>query len=224
MFIKICGITSVADARMVAGTGVQAIGLNFFPESPRFVQPATALEIIQNLPPFVESVGVFVNTQPAEIRAVANAVGLRTIQVHGDKSPKMVAELREFSVIPAFSLGNESDAAAAIAFLAECNTLGRLPTAILIDASVAGKFGGTGTTVSWQLAQSVVARSNVPVTLAGGLTAKNVGEAIREVRPWGVDVASGVEVAPGRKESHKVRTFVEAVHRATSRQSKPSTK
>src|SRR5262245_46621930 len=134
MFIKICGITSVADARMVAAAGVPAIGLNFFPDSPRCVQPATAIEIIQNLPPFVESVGVFVNTQPADIRAVANAIGLRTIQVHGDISPNMVAELREFSVIPAFSLANESDADAAIGFLTECNTLGRLPTAILIDA------------------------------------------------------------------------------------------
>src|SRR5262245_54027564 len=104
MFIKICGITSVADASMVAAAGAQAIGLNFFPETPRFVTLQTAGEIIQHLPPFIEPVGLFVNSHPAEIRGVANSLGLRTLQIHGTVTPSTVAALREFSVVPAFPI------------------------------------------------------------------------------------------------------------------------
>lgn len=216
MFIKICGITSVTDARMVASAGANAIGLNFFSDSPRCVGLDVATEIAQALPPFVDAVGLFVNASPAQIRETAHAVGVRTVQLHGQLSPQMVVDLSDFAVVPAFPLADASSVAAVDGFVAECRRLGRLPAAVLVDAHAPGKFGGTGKTAPWHLARAVVQRCPVPVTLAGGLTAKNVGEAVRAVRPWGVDVASGVEVATGRKEAYKVRKFVEQVRQASS--------
>jgi phosphoribosylanthranilate isomerase len=216
MFIKICGITSVADARLVAEAGGNAIGLNFYSASPRSISIETALEIVQCIPPYVDPVGLFVNQSLAEIRDVARTLNLRTLQLHGEVSPDLVAELREFSVMPAFSLSGEADISKILEFVSGCQRLGRLPCAILVDAYSAEKFGGTGQTAPWPLARSVVERSSVPVTLAGGLTPKNVSEAIRTVRPWGVDVASGVEVAPGRKEAYKVRKFVEEALKASA--------
>jgi phosphoribosylanthranilate isomerase len=216
MFVKICGVTSVADARMVAAAGAQAIGLNFFAGSPRYVETGVALEIIQSLPSFVEPVGLFVDTPIPEIRHIANSLGLRTIQLHGAVTPQTIAELREFSIVPAFPIGEAADATAAIDFVTACHESGRLPSAMLIDAKVEGKHGGTGQTMPWSVARLVVEGSSVPVTLAGGLTAKNVAEAIRTVRPWGVDVASGVEVAPGRKGSYKVNSFIDAVRNIRS--------
>lgn len=213
MFIKICGITSVADARMAAGCGIQAIGLNFYPGSPRFVQPELGQQIINALPTFVDPVGVFVSMTAAEIRQVAQSLGLRTLQVHGRFDPALVANLREFSVMPAFPLRDPASAAEVTEFLDACRELGRLPSAVLVDGFEEGKLGGTGRTAHWPAARQVVERSGVPVVLAGGLTAKNVADAIRTVGPWGVDVASGVEVAPGRKESFKVRSFVESARR-----------
>jgi phosphoribosylanthranilate isomerase len=216
MFIKICGITSVTDARMVASAGANAIGLNFFSDSPRCVGLDVATEIAQALPPFVDAVGLFVNASPAQIRETAHAVGVRTVQLHGQLSPQMVVDLSEFAVVPAFPLVDDSSVAAVESFVAECRRLGRLPAAVLVDAHVPDKFGGTGKTAPWHLARAVVQRCPVPVTLAGGLTPKNVGEAVRAVRPWGVDVATGVEVAPGRKEVYKVSKFVEQVRQASS--------
>jgi phosphoribosylanthranilate isomerase len=215
MFIKICGITSLADARLVTEVGANAIGLNFYSPSPRSIAIEAAREIVQSIPPYVDAVGLFVNQSPAEIREVAHAIGLRTLQLHGDISPELVAELGEFSVVSAFSLPPAGDLSGILEFVAGCERLGRMPCAILVDAYSSEKFGGTGQVAPWPLARSVVERCPVPVTLAGGLTPKNVAEAVRTVRPWGVDVASGVEVAPGRKEAYKVRKFVEEVRKAS---------
>jgi phosphoribosylanthranilate isomerase len=214
MFVKICGITSVADARIVAAAGANAIGLNFYPASPRFVALDAARDIVQTLPPFLDHVGVFVNATPVEVRATAGQLGLRTVQLHGDIPPEWIVELGEFSVMCAFSLSEQAGDAPVLDYLDACAGRGRLPSALLIDAQVPGLHGGTGRLAPWSIAGSIVARSPVPVALAGGLTSKNVAEAIRAVRPWGVDVASGVEVAPGRKESYKVRKFVEAARGA----------
>ncbi len=214
MFIKICGITSVADATMVAQAGANAIGLNFYMPSPRSVTPAAALEIVQCLPPYVTPVGLFVNATTAEIRQIAEAVGMRTLQLHGEITPEHIRELREFSVIPSFALVDASSVQTALDFVAGCKQNDRLPSAILVDAYSPEKFGGTGQPAPLPLARSIVEQISVPVILAGGLTPKNVGEALRTVRPWGVDVASGVEVAPGRKESFKVRKFIEEVRKA----------
>ena len=214
MFLKICGITNVADGRTAASAGVQAIGLNFYSQSPRFVQPATAHEIIQSIPPFIEVVGLFANAPITEILHVVNLLGIRTVQLHGEIDPQVVSQLHGLSVVPAFPLRDESDVTGILHFIDQCRQLGRLPSAILVDAHVEGKFGGTGEKAPWAIARSVVQQSSLPVMLAGGLTSKNVAQAIRTVRPWGVDVASGVEVAPGRKEAYKIRSFVDAVRRA----------
>jgi phosphoribosylanthranilate isomerase len=217
MFIKICGITSAEDARMVARAGANAIGLNFYRSSPRFVEVATAHEIVAALPPYVDAVGVFVNCDSPEISHVAHQLGLRTVQLHGDVSPELVARLRAFSVIPAFPLADEASVRAVLDFLTGCSRLGRLPNAVLADAHRSGMYGGTGQLAPWGLARRLVEQSPVPVALAGGLTAKNVTEAIQAVRPWAVDVASGVEVAPGRKESYKVSRFIEAARKVPTR-------
>ena len=214
MFVKICGITDIADAQMVARAGANAIGLNFYPSSPRHVDLALACQIVDGLPSFVDAVGVFVNSNAAEVTEVAHQVGLRTVQLHGDILPQLVSSLREFSVIAAFPLAEDSSINTVLDFLASCQRLGRLPNAVLVDASRPGMFGGTGQVASWAAARSLVLRSPVPVVLAGGLTAKNVAEAVQIVRPWGVDVASGVEVAPGRKGQYKVTTFIDAVRQA----------
>ncbi len=208
MFVKICGITCIADAQMVAQAGANAIGLNFYAGSPRCVSVDVAREIVASLPPYVDPVGVFVNTTTAVVRQTASDVGFRTVQLHGDHTPAHVAELQDLAVVPSFALADERAVAGVIDYVTACDQLGRRPAAVLVDAAVAGKMGGTGQTAPWPLARLAVVRCGVPVMLAGGLTAKNVADAIRIVRPWAVDVASGVEIAPGRKEAFKVRRFI----------------
>jgi len=208
MFIKICGITTVGDAHLAATAGANAIGLNFFAESPRSISIETALEIANCLPPFVDAVAVFVNATPARIRATSVATGIRTVQLHGDVTPELIGELAEFRVIAAFPLSDVASVTAIQQFVRACQQHSREPSAILIDSHVPGSFGGTGQPAPWPIARTVVETCRVPIALAGGLTPRNVSEAIRVVRPWGVDVASGVEVAPGRKEAFKVRQFI----------------
>ena len=217
MFIKICGITDVADALMVARAGANAIGVNFYPSSPRHVDLATAREIVQSLPPYVDAVGLFVSPSAGEVSEIAHQVGLRTVQLHGELSPELIRSLREYTLITAFPLTEDSSIAVVLEFLASCQGVGRLPNAVLVDAHRPGLFGGTGQVAPWDMARSLVGSSPVPVVLAGGLTAKNVGDAVRLVRPWGVDVASGVEVAPGRKEQYKVTQFIHAARQAAER-------
>ena len=213
MLVKICGITSVGDALMVAREGADAIGLNFYPDTPRAINMAIAIEVVANLPPFVDPVGLFVHATSADVRRIAQPLGLRTIQLHGKISPELVADLHEFSVISSVALESETSVDGALDFVAKCETLGRSPSLLLVDGRVEGKYGGTGQVAPWKLAKSLIGQSRIPVVLAGGLTPKNVTEAVCTVRPWGVDVASGVEVAPGRKEAFKVRQFIQAVRK-----------
>lgn len=214
MFIKICGITSVADARIVAEAGAHSIGLNFYPMSPRFVQPGLAFEIIQSVPTFIVPVGLFVEASADEVRTTANLLGLKTLQIHGNVTPELIQELGEFSIIAAHPLRDRASVDGVREFVGSCRKLERLPSAILVDAQVEGKHGGTGQIAPWDIAREIVLASEIPVILAGGLTAKNVADAISAVGPWGVDVSSGVEVAPGRKESYKVRSFIDRARRA----------
>jgi phosphoribosylanthranilate isomerase len=193
--------------------------LNLYAGSPRCVGVEAATEIAQSVPPFVNAVGLFVNASPAQIRESMQAIGIRTVQLHGNLSPQTVADLSEISVVPAFPLVDESSVAAVLSFVAECARLGRAPATVLVDAHAPGKYGGTGKTAPWNLAQALVQQCPVPVTLAGGLTVKNVAEAIETVRPWGVDVATGVEVAPGRKDAFKVREFIKNANIAWSKRS-----
>jgi len=203
--IKICGITTPADAELLAELGVEAVGLNFYPKSPRCVTSEQARELVRPLGPFVAPVGVFVSDDWNHIRSVVTEVGLRTAQTYSSVAPP--APLVPFAHIPAFRVKSASDLDCIRQFVVACN-----PTAVLVDSFVAGEMGGTGHKAPWELL--VGFDPGVPLILAGGLTPDNVADAIRLVKPWGVDVASGVESSPGVKDPSKVRAFVAAVRSA----------
>jgi phosphoribosylanthranilate isomerase len=205
--VKICGVTNIEDALLAAELGADAIGLNFYSESPRSISPFTAAEIIEQLPPFVSSIGVFVNWEAAPVVALAAALRLSAVQLHGDESPKLAAEIaRKVPVIKAFRMGQETALPAFSKY--------KHASAFLLDAATAGKFGGTGRRTDWSRA-AAAARSH-RIILAGGLTPENVAEAIRIVRPYAVDVASGVESRPGKKDPAKLRAFLSEVSRLSA--------
>jgi len=214
MRIKICGITNVEDALQAASLGADAIGLNFYPRSPRCVSEETAAQIVRCLPPFIEPVGLFVNEPLAEVVERVRRMGfLPTIQWHGDKHE--IPAAMPYHFIPAFQVQDAARLAVVTDYLQRCRQGGRPPEAIVIDGHIAGEFGGTGQAAPWPLLADF--QPGVPLILAGGLTPENVAEAIRIVRPYGVDVASGVEVTPGRKDSEKMRRFVENTREAARR-------
>jgi len=203
--VKICGVMTPADALAAVELGADAIGLNFYPKSPRFVDPACAAAILRELPPFVEAVGVFVDQPLAEIvRQLATLERLRTIQWIG-AGRELVGGI-SLGVIQGFAIRDQGSLEEIGAYLERCREQGSLPRAILVDAYVAGQHGGTGRTAPWGLLAEF--RPGVPLILAGGLTPENVTEAVQRVRPYAVDVASGVEAAPGRKDVDKMRRFI----------------
>jgi phosphoribosylanthranilate isomerase len=208
MKVKICGIRDVATARAVAALRPDAIGLNFFPRSARCVDEATAAEIVRTLPSGVEAWGVFVNHPLEEIRRIADLCGLNAVQLHGDEPPEAIAALAPLRIVRAFRVGDAGlDELAA--YLDGCRALGHLPDACLIDARVEGRYGGTGTLAPWELLASDPRRAQwPPLVLAGGLTPENVAAGIETVRPWGVDVAGGVERSPGVKDVGRVARFI----------------
>lgn len=200
--VKICGLTNSADAQLCAKLGAHAIGLNFYPESPRAVSPFTAEKIIRELPPFVSTVGIFVNWAPKAVIALSQALRLDFAQLHGDETPQVVAEVAtKIAVIKALRVGPEDG----LPRLAKY----RAASAFLLDADKVGEFGGTGETTNWVLAHK--ASLSHRIILAGGLSPLNVAEAITAVRPYAVDVASGVESRPGKKDPGKLRAFFELV-------------
>ena len=214
--VKICGITTPADAQAASDAQADAIGLNFYPLSPRYVEQPQAELIAQTRPPGLALVGVFVNSPAAEVRTLAERLRLDFVQIHGDEPPSYFAELAGLATIRA--LRASSNLEAALDYLAECRRLGCLPDAVLVDALQPGHFGGTGAVADWPaLAAARVRFAGLPLILAGGLTPANVAEAIATVGPEAVDVASGVELAPGRKSPPQVRAFVEAAHQAFAR-------
>ena len=198
--VKICGVTTVADAVAAAAAGADMIGLNFYAGSPRHVTPVVAAEIARALPPFVLRVGVFVNP-PVELvlRAIGDA-GLSLLQFHGDEDS---AFCTQFGVMSVKALRVRD--AASLPTLANFST-----DAFLLDAYSAAGLGGTGEKFNWDLAVAAQ-QFGKPIFLAGGLTPENVADAVRQVRPFAVDVASGVEAAPGKKDAAKVRAFIAAV-------------
>lgn len=207
--VKICGLTTVADALAAVDCGADAIGLNFHPPSPRCIEPAQAAEILRFLPPFTSAIAVVVNRRwETMVEWARRFPRLNAVQIHGDL-PEPGPEL---PFIPAFGIKGESDVLAMNRFLAVCRARGPIPTAVLVDAKVDAMFGGTGQTAPWNLLENL--QLDVPLILAGGLTPENVAEAIRRVRPYAVDVASGVESSPGRKDPEKISRFIEAVHDA----------
>jgi phosphoribosylanthranilate isomerase len=201
--VKFCGITSLKDAEHAAELGAWAIGLIFWPGSPRRCRPDEAAEIAAALRRRTEVVGVFVNPTLDELARTADSVGLTILQLHGEEGPSFCAEAGRRTgckVIKAARVRSGADIQALAPFHTDYH---------LLDSYVAGRPGGTGETFSWELARSH--RGPVPVILSGGLTPDNVAAAIAVVRPFAVDVASGVELAPGRKNPAKMAAFVEAV-------------
>lgn len=204
--IKVCGITKPEDAKLAAELGVHAIGLNFYEQSPRCITPFAASELLRRLPPFIAAVGVFVNWAEAPVVALCKALRLHGAQLHGDESPQVVERVaHRVPVIKALRQGQGSA-------MPDFSTY-RGVSAFLLDSANSGQYGGTGTTGNWHMAR--VAAQSHRLILAGGLTPENVGEAIRIVRPYAVDVASGVESRPGKKDPAKMAAFFEEVARAS---------
>ncbi len=212
--IKICGITNVVDALAAAQAGADALGLNFFAGSKRFIGPDRAREIVKALPSGVVKVGVFVNAAEDDIRRIFDAIGLDAVQLHGDEPPELLAKLAAIPLVRAFRL-DSGGFAPVDAYLAACAALGALPRMILLDAYVPGQYGGTGATLEWSSLRHAGSSANRPlVVLAGGLTPANVATAIRSARPAAVDTAGGVEYAPGKKDHAMLTAFVASARAA----------
>jgi phosphoribosylanthranilate isomerase len=208
--IKICGVTNVADALAVAEAGADAIGLNFFPGSSRWVNCSVAAEIARALEAKLVKVGVFVNASVDEIKRIAGEVQLDAIQLHGDEPPEFLAQLPGQVLIRAFRCG-EDGLGPVIAYLAHCQQLGCTPAMVLMDAFRPGQYGGTGETINWMsLIDHREHRELPPLVLAGGLRPETVAHAISVVHPAAVDTASGVERSPGQKDPGKIHAFVQA--------------
>ncbi len=208
--IKICGVATPADARFAAEAGADAVGLNFYPQSPRFVPPQQAAQIIRALPAFTSAVGVFVGMPIRQVCAVAFQLGLRGVQTYDEEPP--AEDTFPFAHVPAFRVKDAAELERVRQFVETAKAQGRAPSAVLIDSHVEGLMGGTGQVAPWELLKGF--DPGVPLVLAGGLTPENVAEAVALVRPWGVDVASGVEQSPGVKDPEKVARFVKNVRRA----------
>ena len=212
--VKVCGLTTRDDALATVAAGADWIGLNFHPASPRKIDPDTASAIVAALPASAEAVGVFVDRPPEEVAAVAARVGLRIVQLHGGEPPEDLLALRHLRVVRAFRLADDRTIAAMVAYLRRAADLGRMPDAVLVDAFVAGQPGGTGRAIAPDLLDHLPPLPHL--ILAGGLTPENVAERVARVRPWMVDVAGGVERAPGRKDQARVAAFVRQARGAWS--------
>ena len=212
--IKICGITRPVDARIVALAGADAIGLNFFPDSTRYVDLAAAAKIIGDLRGPIAKVGVFVNSPIKSVQLTADELKLDWVQLHGDEPPDSIGQLSGRQVLKAFRVGEQGLQPVA-AYLDECQRLGRLPDAVLIDGFQEGQYGGTGVTTDWQtLSSERELLRGLPVVLAGGLTPFNVAQAIAVSRAAAVDTASGVESKAGLKDAMLIRAFVNSSRKA----------
>jgi phosphoribosylanthranilate isomerase len=200
--VKICGITTWKDALLAVDLGASALGFNFYPDSPRAISPAKAWEIIRRLPPFLETVGVFVNWPPFVVESLARALHLSAVQLHGDESPAEVAEMATmYRVIKAVQVRKGFRPSSLTKYIGV--------DAFLLDGFAKGLHGGTGKTLDWKLAHE--ARHYGRIILAGGLQPENVAEAIRVAEPYAVDIASGVESRPGRKDPSRMRALFAAV-------------
>lgn len=196
--IKICGITNWKDAKSAVDEGADLIGFNFYPLSPRFIDPAAARHIARRLPKRIAKVGVFVNQREDLMLAIARTVQLDYLQLHGDESPEIVSRLsRSISVIKAFQVRRPFRAERLTRFAA---------TAFLLDGYSRTRRGGTGNTFEWSVAQQ--AKQYGRIFLAGGIRPENVAAAIRFVRPYAVDVCSGVEARPGLKDPARIRDLI----------------
>jgi phosphoribosylanthranilate isomerase len=204
--IKICGITDFEGARDAVLLGADAIGLNFYKSSPRYIAPSEASKIIEQLPPFVTVVGIFVNhADPQNLEDFALSVGLHAVQLHGNETPDYCSMIQRVKVIKAIRVDSNF----------RVDTLRNYGSrTFLLDApslSTDKTFGGTGRSFQWD--QVYGANAFGSIVIAGGLTPENVSQVIRQLHPFGVDVATGVESKPGKKDYDKMRRFIEAVQR-----------
>ncbi len=206
--LKICGITSWVDARRACDAGADFLGFNFYAGSPRYISPAKARNIARRLPKKLTAVGVFVNEDESKMLEIARTVGLAYLQLHGDESPAVVARLaRSLRVIKAIGV-RESFRPAQLARF-------KGATEILLDGFHRGQRGGTGKTFQWDIA--LRSKKYARVFLAGGLTPENIGEAIRTAKPYAVDICSGVESKPGKKDPKKLKQLAQAIRNAQKR-------
>ena len=203
--VKICGITNAADAQAAIEAGANLLGFNFYEQSPRRITEEEAAKVRSQLPKRVKAVGIFVNPAPADVIALRRSLKLDAVQLHGEEPPETVAEIagivpviKAFRVKPEFPLATLDEYPSAFAFL--------------FDAAHTGQYGGTGHTTDWDVARR--ASQSYRIILAGGLKVENVAAAVRIVRPYGIDVASGVESSPGKKDHGRLREFIQEVRRA----------
>jgi len=204
--VKICGITNSDDALAAVDAGADALGFVFFRRSPRFIAPDLAAKIVRALPPFVTTVGVFVDEKPVEVNRVADACGLTMAQLHGAEDPD-ACEGVEVPVVKAFRVQGDP--------ILSLRAYAGKVSGFLLDTFVDEVVGGTGKTFDWELA--VQAKAFGRIILAGGITPDNVSEAIARVRPHGIDVSSGVEIRPGRKDRDKIERLLRTVAEADAR-------
>lgn len=197
--VKICGITNLEDALLAVEAGADALGFVFFRESPRHIFPEQAAGIIKNLPPFVQTVGLFVNEEPGTVNATADQCGLDLVQLHGDETPEFCRGVKR-RVIKAFRVKDLTS----LEEMKNYHVAG-----CLLDAWSPSAYGGTGKTFNWEIAATAAASGDI--ILAGGLTPENVAEAIQIVRPYAVDVSSGVESSPGKKDGDLIRRFFQRI-------------
>jgi phosphoribosylanthranilate isomerase len=204
MRVKICGITNWGDAKLAISAGADALGFNFYGASPRRIALSHAREIIRHMPRRVAAVGVFVNEAESEILRIARAANLNMLQLHGEETPETVKKLAcEFPVIKAFRVRPKFRARELAPY--------EDAAAFMLDGFEPGRHGGTGKTFDWRVVQQ--AKRFGPIILAGGLRAENVATAIRSARPFAIDVCSGVEARPGKKDAKKLKTLMAAVER-----------
>jgi phosphoribosylanthranilate isomerase len=218
--VKICGLTRVDEAVACAQLGADWIGLNFHPASPRCVGADEAQAIVRALPPSTSAVGVFVDRPASEVAELAARLGLGIVQLHGNEPPEDLVTLASFQIIRAFRLDRAGGWRFVSEYMARASALGRAPDAILLDAYVPGRPGGTGSLVSDAVLDVIPPLPRL--ILAGGLNPENVALRVARVQPWMVDVASGVERAPGRKDLDRVSAFIRQVRGAKLDEDSPS--
>ena len=202
---KICGVRTLEEAQAAVDAGADALGFNFWPQSARYIEPHAAREVITGLSPIVCTVGVFVNEEANRIVDIASELGLSAVQLHGDESPEFCEQLGSIKTIKAIRVGQDFDLSVIENYRVDM---------VLLDSSIEGSYGGTGRRFDWRIA--IEAKHLAPIILAGGLTTENVWEAITHVRPAAIDVCSGVEAEPGRKDLDKLRQFMAVVTRANA--------
>jgi phosphoribosylanthranilate isomerase len=211
MYVKVCGITSYEDAAMALDQGVNALGFNFFPRSPRWISPLEARRIVDRLSPFAISVGLFVNVpEQDEVTEMARIAGIQVLQLHGDESPEYCSRIEGWPLIKAVRVGKGP---------IQENLEAYPVRAFLLDSKDDTLFGGTGRPFDWNRALEIKAIR--PVVLAGGLRPENVAEAIGTVMPYAVDVCSGVESAPGKKDRQKLKEFMNEVRNVSDSFQRP---